>query len=274
MNNKKKKNFQRYFRKLFILKEGNYECDYGFMLDSLPDNVNESLGKIVDGIQKDFSSQDPYNDKLAGEIDKEFGCAFDDTIINYIRDLVNYYEVASRGYLKSKLLSNIDYDTTYKLRHVTRQYDNFRFPVDWVPEMTIDADDTWVNFQAKNEFNPPHDHMGTLSIVIWYKIPFLKEDEIKDRKPTSGRSQIGDFYFLPKSSFEFSYRPNLHRIEVDKKFEGTICIFPSNLFHAVNPFFKSDEYRISFSSNLYIKNFGKSMDDLVEYSLRKFPIKK
>lgn len=273
MYSREKKNFQRFFRKLFVLKEAHQECDYGFMLDSLPDDVNESLGKIVKSIEKDFSSAEPYNNKLAGEIDKEFACAFDNTIINYIRDLINYYEVASRGFLKSRILSNLDYDSSYKLRQITSKYDNFRFPVDWVPEMTIDTDDTWINFQSKNEFNPPHDHTGLLSIVIWYKIPYYKEDEIKDRKPTSDRSQIGDFYFIPKTSCEFGFGPNMHRIEVDKTFEGTICIFPSTLFHAVNPFFKSDEYRISFSSNLYIKNFGESMNDLVETSLKKFPIK-
>jgi len=29
----------------------------------------------------------------------------------------------------------------------------------------------WVNFQKKHEFNPPHDHGGVYSFVIWMQIP-------------------------------------------------------------------------------------------------------
>jgi hypothetical protein len=39
--------------------------------------------------------------------------------------------------------------------------------------------DAWVNFQEKYEYNPIHLHDGVFSYVIWYQIPFYKEDEIK-----------------------------------------------------------------------------------------------
>jgi hypothetical protein len=39
-------------------------------------------------------------------------------------------------------------------------------------------------------------------------------------------------------------------IPVSKDYEGVICLFPSALLHYVNPFFTSDEQRISISGNL------------------------
>ena len=35
------------------------------------------------------------------------------------------------------------------------------------PEYILSA--LWINYQKKNEFNPPHDHDGKLSFVIYLK---------------------------------------------------------------------------------------------------------
>ena len=36
----------------------------------------------------------------------------------------------------------------------------------------------------------------------------------------------------------------------DKKDSGSFVIFPANICHSVNPFYTSDEYRVSISGNL------------------------
>ena len=41
-------------------------------------------------------------------------------------------------------------------------------------------------------------------------------------------------------------------VPVDKTYEGTIVMFPSEMLHAVYPFYTSDDYRISVSGNLRI----------------------
>ena len=45
------------------------------------------------------------------------------------------------------------------------------------PEYILTA--LWINYQKANEFNPPHDHDGKLSFVIYLKIPeeLKKENE-------------------------------------------------------------------------------------------------
>ena len=51
------------------------------------------------------------------------------------------------------------------------------------PEYIMSA--LWINYQKANEFNPPHDHDGKLSLVIYLKIP---EELKKENKEYKGRS--------------------------------------------------------------------------------------
>ena len=41
-------------------------------------------------------------------------------------------------------------------------------------------------------------------------------------------------------------------LPVDKSWEGKFAIFPSELQHGVNPFYTSDEYRITISNNYFL----------------------
>lgn len=104
----------------------------------------------------------------------------------------------------------------------------------------------WVNLQRKHEFNPPHTHDGVLSFVIWLRIPFTFADEDKvapgarSKKPLSGRFS----FLLPVGDEVKTYH-----LESDQSAENTIVLFPANLSHAVNPFYSSDELRITVSAN-------------------------
>lgn len=106
----------------------------------------------------------------------------------------------------------------------------------------------WVNYQKKHEFNPVHMHSGVFSFVIWMKIPYDLKEEENVFPVTSGG--------LPRTSkFTFHYSNILGKmghwvIPIDKTYEGVICMFPSELSHSVNPFYTSDEYRVSISGNL------------------------
>ena len=107
----------------------------------------------------------------------------------------------------------------------------------------------WVNFQKKYDFNPVHNHNGVLSFVIWMKIPYKYEDENNTAR-TKGIAEgclSGCFQFLFTSMLGQIVKHNFH---LDSSYEGTILIFPSQLNHAVYPFFTSDEDRISISGNI------------------------
>ena len=117
--------------------------------------------------------------------------------------------------------------------------------IDFKQKYELDA--LWANFQRPGDFNPPHDHGGTLSWVIFLDVP---EALIEENKKYKGRSAgPGGITFIygdgPRESVT-------HHSFVPKS--GDMYIFPAWLKHWVYPF-KSNCTRISVSGNVrdYIK---------------------
>jgi hypothetical protein len=108
-------------------------------------------------------------------------------------------------------------------------------------------DTVWVNFQKKHEFNPPHGHDGLYSFVIWMKVPYdlKQEKDVFDKVRHQMASMFG---FITN---DILGRSHVNPIPVDKNYEGVVCLFPSSLLHYVNPFYTSDEERISISGNVF-----------------------
>jgi hypothetical protein len=109
----------------------------------------------------------------------------------------------------------------------------------------------WANFQKKHEFNPPHDHAGVYSFVIWMQIPtsFAEQRELPIAEDSTVQNLI--------SNFTFSYTNTLGSIStfaynMEKESEGFMVMFPSQLKHQVFPFYENDGERISISGNVTI----------------------
>jgi hypothetical protein len=110
----------------------------------------------------------------------------------------------------------------------------------------------WVNFQKKHEFNPPHDHGGVYSFVIWMQIPtsFAEQRELPIAKDSTVQNLI--------SNFAFSYTNTLGKIStfaynMNKEAEGYMVMFPAQMLHQVFPFYENDGERISISGNINIE---------------------
>ena len=101
----------------------------------------------------------------------------------------------------------------------------------------------WINYQEKNEYNPPHTHSGSLSFVIWLQIP----EEIKNEPMLSGNQKPGSFVVRYGESQQFSTNSIPLLPEV-----GDMIIFPSYCEHYVHQF-KSDVTRISAAGNLLVE---------------------
>jgi len=103
----------------------------------------------------------------------------------------------------------------------------------------------WCNFQKANEFNPPHDHSGTLSFVIYLKVPEMIQKECAEHqkvKMSAGPGSIS--FFIGDSDRKNSITQNTFL-----PMTGDCFIFPAWLKHWVCPF-KSDCTRISVSGNV------------------------
>ena len=199
---------------------------YGVLLAQVPQPIMDQLKSEIDKmIANNFAGEFDYRQLLLGHMSHEFG-------------LTDSIPVLEPFLLHMSSLYNQKWNYYQGL---DEQYNG-------LGEKQLKLVDLWVNFQKKHEFNPPHTHTGIMSFVIWVKIPYDLQEELKffpDIKSGPTRT----------SKFTFHYTNVLgqlqhYTLDVDKSFEGNMAIFPSHLNHSVNPFYTSDEYRISVAGNI------------------------
>ena len=158
-----------------------------------------------------------YRDKLAGILDHETG--YNDKSKNKILPSLSQYIGV--------------YDQAYQ-RYVNKPYEK-------MPEYVLSA--LWINHQKPNEFNPPHDHDGALSFVIYLDIfEALKKEHAEYKGKSCGPGGIQFIYGNgPRDAITYmSFMPE----------EGDMYIFPAWLKHWVAPY-KSDCTRVSVSGNFH-----------------------
>ena len=174
--------------------------------------------KLDDGVVKHLlsvakSSNKPHNKHLAGLLDKEVTLNKDLIIPNLAPIIGGYHQVYSQYVGK---------------------------PATPLPRYQLLS--AWANFQKQHEFNPPHDHNGELSFVIYLDIPdVLKEENKKFKGRHAGPGSIQFNYGEGNKQF-VTYRSLFPEV-------GDMFIFPASLVHWVIPF-KSDCVRISVSGNI------------------------
>ena len=135
-----------------------------------------------------------YRNKLAGILDHETG-----------------YSDKSKAKILPMLSSYLGvYDQAYQ-RYVNKPYEK-------MPEYVLSA--LWINHQKPNEFNPPHDHDGALSFVIYLDIPeALKKEHAEYKGKSCGPGGIQFIYGNgPRDAITYmSFMPE----------EGDMYIFPA-----------------------------------------------
>ena len=109
------------------------------------------------------------------------------------------------------------------------------------PEYRLNS--LWCNYQKRYDFNPPHDHAGDLSFVVYLTIPEKLNKENAEHKARS----------CGPGGIQFMYgdgpRDCVRRLAYFPA-EGDMFIFPAWLHHWVYPF-KSNITRVSVSGNVY-----------------------
>ncbi len=184
--------------------------------------LNHLYNKLKEIEDSNFNDLEDNRENLLGHMEKEYKLLDQISVLEpFLLQLVDAYEEKYK-YIES--VANIEGKVKIELTHL------------------------WVNYQKKHEFNPVHLHSGVFSFVIWMKIPYDLRAEEQVFPITSGGA--------PRTSkFTFHYSNILGKmghwvIPIDKSYEGVVCMFPSELSHSVNPFYTSDEYRVSISGNL------------------------
>ena len=213
-----------------MVKEGFKQLvgNTGYLLLKMPQDILNEIKGSVDVIQSNFKNATYFGDALVGHIDKEYQTRLSIKSTNYIRGIVGEYCRVSPGY-------------------INKIYENFGSN----PSLKYEGN-AWINFQEKYEYNPMHHHNGVFSFVIWYQIPYYKEDEVKygaggNKDP--GKNLNGEFEFV----FYNGQAMITQNLGIDRTMEGYIAMFPSKLNHVVYPFYTSDDYRITISGNVFLQ---------------------
>ena len=115
----------------------------------------------------------------------------------------------------------------------------------------------WVNFQKRNEYNPPHSHGGDISFVIYLEIP----DEIKNETFIGNSTPNGSISFIYGNTTLSHKKENTLIDLLQPKTlithlpeNGEMFIFPAYLMHYVESFTSVDVERISVSGNITLYN--------------------
>jgi len=138
------------------------------------------------------------------------------------------------------------YWPTYQERFMSHYpRDKFRYN-----NFEIKLDSWWVNKQKQYEYNPIHDHSGIFSFTIWmHEAVDFEEQNQKDNAVKTSRPQ--------NNSFAFHYQDILGNwvstgYQLNKRTEAIMLFFPAGLHHSVNPFFDSDDTRVSIAGNMAV----------------------
>lgn len=113
----------------------------------------------------------------------------------------------------------------------------------------VELESIWANYQKANEWNPPHNHTGDLSFVIYIDNPIDYEWEKKHETQQGNSSTAGLISFrygemAPFNDNKFTHKPT----------NGEMFIFPAWLEHLVYPFNQPDIERISVAGNAIYKH--------------------
>ena len=193
-------------------------ANYGFVDVAVPENVLKSIRQET----KNFPAH-KLNYGLAGNIEHEY------SLSDSVDSIQEFVVPVCREYINA-------FSPVYSYHKMG--YDDF------------EMERCWVNYQKKYEFNPPHDHAGIYSFVIFMQIPYdLKKEE------TYFTKMFADNITPMTSKFAFQ---NINMdgeiateaLHVDKSFEGKMIIFPASQVHTVFPFYTSNKYRITVSGNI------------------------
>jgi len=201
----------------------------GVVEAKLPEDVTKDIWKAIKKARK---NPDNMKDELAGNISSSIRLDADSP------QLAEFLNTILPEFIKSHIES---YGAPW--RAVMKEGEGFNL------------ESLWVNFQKKHEFNPPHDHSGVFSFVIWMQIPTSYAEQKK--LPVCAESNADNHI----SNFAFSYTNTMGKVStfaynMEKEAEGYMVMFPSQMLHQVFPFFESDGERISISGNVDIRELG------------------
>jgi hypothetical protein len=215
--------------------------------------------KLAEESQKQYSNPTPWWD-----------IKFSKEVINHLWDIVDLQQGPNPRGVQSSLAGNIskssylqdkenwfyknvlkEMSEAYYCKHWDNYYDIIVSKSKPMPKFQLNQ--LWANFQKQHEFNPPHNHAGSYSFVIFMKIPtHWKEQHALPICKTSTAPSASNFQFI--QALPGNPVVDLCDIPLSPEDEGRMLFFPAWLTHQVFPFYGTEEERITLSGNIIIQS--------------------
>ena len=141
-----------------MVSNSNLLSGVGYIRETMPHNMFAQLTAEASLARE---NNIPVNRELVGAIKEEYSIVHSEFLLgeffDYIIDLIGKYEHSFATPVSDELF-------TYPLLKVGN-----------IPRKSLIS--TWINFQKKYEYNPPHKHFGAYSFVIWLSLPYDTKKE-------------------------------------------------------------------------------------------------
>ena len=197
--------------------------------------ISENITKELIDEGRKLKREDSFSHKLAGNL--KTGRSY-----HYKRDYIDKFEPFLIEKCESYFNTLID-NTGEKQEQSIVNALSVQHNIRQVRRANLRLDSLWINFYQKNDTNPPHDHSGLLSFVIFCKVP----REIFNIQADSNNQHAGEIVF--------SYGDRISEFMgceyPVKPYDGLMFLFPSKLKHYVPPYWVDAE-RISVSGNFAV----------------------
>ena len=204
---------------------------------TVSDNVHRILLNVSNKVRKNtkLKLENDYRKNLAGNLTEEY--SFANAFSEKAEKIVNN-ELEELAQVYTKIVK----EQTKK---------NFEIPREALKILTPG----WVNFMKAGEWNPVHTHTGTISCVIFLKVPpeIEKENKISETSRSSNTPSAGRLEFSYGEAIGLTVTGTLN---IPK--EKDIYFFPARLAHMVYPY-KSKVERVSVSYNFADKTYAESI---------------
>ena len=189
----------------------------------LLDKGNESRAKGLD-----------HSHDLAGDLDHEF----------YYDEIQSWFPEMFQPYIDAYLDG---VQNTWSVRLSDEYPTNENRTNDNITHVGWNIRTLWINYMQARDFNPPHNHSGDLSFVIFLDVPAeLKEEYLlnKDKRNNSGPGVIQFTHGTAEQYLSINQRVYFPET-------GMVLLFPAWLKHYVIGY-RSEVERISVSGNIHL----------------------
>ena len=185
----------------------------GREINKANDNRASLAGNFKNGVSLRYE-QDDFFIQCQNEILKY--------VDRYLKTLESYYQ---ESFIIDRMITSVKKDRLQSYK-----------------EYKLLLDTLWINFQKRYDYNPPHNHDGILSFVIYCKVP----NNLDQEQPISNTKHAGKIVFsygeyMDLTISDFTVTP----------YKNLMFIFPSKLKHTV-PSYWVDEERVSVSGNIIV----------------------